>query len=113
MRIMNNAQIIATYETILNITEQMLQAAKSNDWDYLMALEEDCRTNVARLMSANPEPLSGEYQQRKVEIIHKVLSGDAEIRNITQPWMGHLQSLIGSVGQEKKLAQAYISDSPN
>lgn len=113
MRIMNNAQIIATYETILNITEQMLKAAKSNDWDYLMALEEDCRTSVERLRAANPEPLSGEYQQRKVEIIHKVLSDDAEIRNITQPWMGHLQGLIGSIGQEKKLAQAYISDSPN
>lgn len=110
---MNNSQVIATYENILSITEQMLQAAKSNDWDYLMALEEDCRASVEKLMSANPEPLNGEYQQRKVEIIHKVLSGDAEIRNITQPWMGHLQGLIGSIGHEKKLVQAYGSDSHN
>ena len=110
---MNNAQIIATYETIRSITEQMLQAAKSNDWNYLMALEEDCRTNVAKLLSANPAPLSGEFQQRKVEIIHKVLADDAEIRNITQPWMGHLQGLIGSIGHERKLEQAYGSDSHN
>jgi flagellar protein FliT len=110
---MNNAQIIATYETILSITEQMLQAAKSNDWNYLMALEEDCQTNVAKLLSANPAPLSGEFQQRKVEIIHKVLADDAEIRNITQPWMSHLQGLIGSIGHERKLEQAYGSDSHN
>ncbi len=113
MKTMNNAQTIATYETILDITERMLQAAKSNDWDYLMALEEDCRTSVERLMSANPDPLSGEYQQRKVEIIHKVLSDDAEIRNITQPWMGHLQGLISSIGQEKKLIKAYGPDNHN
>jgi flagellar protein FliT len=110
---MNNAQVIATYETILSITEQMLQAAKKNDWDYLMALEEDCRTSVEKLMSANPAPLTGEYQQRKVEIIHKVLADDAEIRNITQPWMGHLQGLIGSIGHEKKLVQAYGPDCHN
>ena len=110
---MNNAQIIATYETILSITEQMLQAAKSNDWNYLMALEEDCRSNVAKLVSANPAPLSGEFQQRKVEIIHKVLADDAEIRNITQPWMGHLQGLIGSIGHERKLERAYGSDGHN
>ena len=110
---MNNAQIIATYETILSITEQMLQAAKKNDWDYLMALEEDCRTNVAKLVSANPPPLTGEYQLRKVEIIHKVLADDAEIRNITQPWMGYLQGLIGSIGHEKKLVQAYGPDCHN
>lgn len=110
MSIMDNSQIIATYETILAITGQMLQAARSNDWDYLMALEEDCRVNVEKLMAANPAPLGGEYQQRKVEIIHKVLADDAEIRNITQPWMAHLQNAIGSIGCEKKLSQAYGFD---
>ena len=113
MKIMDNSQIIATYEAILSITGQMLQAARSNDWDYLMALEEDCRANVEKLMAANPAPLGGEYQQRKVEIIHKVLADDAEIRNITQPWVAHLQNVLGSIGREKKLSQAYGFDGRN
>lgn len=113
MNIMDNAQVIATYETILAITGQMLQAARNSDWDYLLALEEDCRVNVEKLMAANPAPLSGEYQQRKVEIIHKVLADDAEIRNVTQPWMAHLQHVIGNIGRERKLNHAYGFDSGN
>ena len=99
---MNNAQIIATYESILAITGQMLEAAKRKDWDYLMVLEEDCKAIMATLMAANPAPLDDDYQQRKVEIIHKVLADDAAIRNITQPWMAHLQTVIGGINREKK-----------
>ena len=110
---MNNAQIIATYETILSITGQMLEAARKKDWDYLQALEEECRAIMAVLKVANPAPLGGDYQQRKVEIIHKVLADDAEIRNITQPWVAHLQNVLGSIGREKKLSQAYGFDGRN
>ena len=98
---MNNAQIIAAYETILSITGQMLEAARKKDWDYLQALEEDCRAIMAVLRAANPAPLGGDYQQRKVEIIHKVLADDAAIRNITQPWMAHLQDVISGISREK------------
>ncbi len=104
---MNNAQIIAAYETILSITGQMLEAARKKDWDYLQALEEDCRAVMAILMAANAAPLGGTYQQRKVEIIHKVLADDAAIRNITQPWVAHLQDIIGGTSREKKSTQAY------
>ena len=98
---MNNAQIIAAYETILSITGQMLEAARKKDWDYLQTLEEDCRAVMAVLMTANAAPLDGNYQQRKVEIIHKMLADDAEIRNITQPWMAHLQNVIGGISRGK------------
>lgn len=98
---MDSTQIIATYETILSITGQMLEAARRKDWDYLKALEADCRAIMAVLRVANPAPLGGDYQQRKVEIIHKVLADDAEIRNITQPWMAHLQDVIKGISREK------------
>ena len=98
---MNNAQIIAAYETILSITGQMLEAARRKDWDHLQTLEGDCRAIIAILMAANPAPLDGDYQQRKVEIIHRVLADDAEIRNITQPWMAHLQNVIGGISRGK------------
>ena len=98
---MNNAQIIAAYETILSITGQMLEAARRKDWDYLQVLEEACKAIIAMLIAANPAPLDGDYQQRKVEIIHRVLADDAEIRNITQPWMAHLQNVIGGISRGK------------
>ena len=107
---MDNTQIIATYETILSITGQMLEAAKNRDWERVACLERDCKAQLNRLIAENPAPLSGHHQQRKVEIIHQVLADDAQIRHITQPWMAHLQNLIGNTGREKKLHRPYGAD---
>ncbi len=105
---MNNPQIIATYEAILALTGQMLEAARSDDWDRLVALEQDCKKRVEELIAENTgQPLSGQLQRRKAQIIREVLADDAEIRNITEPWMTQLQQLLGSAGHEKRLHQAY------
>lgn len=105
---MNSSQIIATYETILDLTGQMLKAAQDSDWDLLVSLEQDCRISVEKLMADNPaQPLTGQLQRRKVEIIRQVLADDAEIRNITEPWMVQLQNLLGNAGRERRLNQAY------
>lgn len=105
---MNSPQIITTYETILAITGQMLEAARNGDWERLVALEKDCRKLVEELIAENYGlPLSSQFQRRKAEIIRKVLADDAEIRNITEPWMAQLQNLLGSAGRERKLSEAY------
>ena len=105
---MNGTQIIGAYEAILTITGQMLAAARNDDWDRLVALEQDCKRRVEELIANNSgQPLSSQFHQRKAEIIRKVLADDAEIRNITEPWMAQLQNLIGSAGRERKLYQAY------
>lgn len=105
---MNDPQIIVTYEAILAITGQMLGAARIDDWNRLVALEQDCKKLVERLIADNTgQPLSSQFQQRKTEIIRKVLADDAEIRNITQPWMAQLQNILGSAGREQRLHRAY------
>ena len=105
---MNSQQIIAAYEAILALTGQMLEAARRSDWDSLVALEQDCKNRVEQLMAENGgQPLSNQFRQRKVEIIRKVLADDAEIRNITEPWMAHLQNILGSTTREQRLRQVY------
>ncbi len=105
---MNSPQIITIYETVLAITGQMLDAARNDDWDRLVALEKDCKKRVEELIAENYGlPLSSQFQQRKAEIIRKVLADDAEIRNITEPWMAQLQNLLGNAGRERKLSEAY------
>ena len=109
---MNSPQIITTYETILAITGQMLEAARNDEWDRLVALEKNCKKLVEELIAENDGlPLSSQFQQRKAEIIRKVLADDAEIRNITEPWMMQLQNLLGSAGRERKLSEAYAPGS--
>ena len=109
---MNSPQIITPYETILAITGQMLDAARNDDWERLVALEKDCKKLVEELIAENYGlPLSSQFQQRKAEIIRKVLADDAEIRSITEPWMAQLQSFLGSAGRERRLSRAYVSGS--
>ena len=109
---MNSPRIITNYETILAITGQMLDAARNDDWERLVALEKDCKKLVEELIAENYGlPLSSQLQRRKAEIIRKVLADDAEIRNITEPWMMQLQNLLRSAGRERKLSRAYVSGS--
>lgn len=105
---MNSSQIIATYEAILAISGQMLIAARNTDWDRLVALEQDCRKRVEKLIAENAgQSLGGHDQQRKVEIIRGVLADDAEIRSITEPWMAELQTILSNAGRERRLHQTY------
>ena len=107
---MTSAEIIGTYENILAVTEQMLNAARAADWDLLVKLEQECRRLVESLMNTrgdNASALEPQLHKRKVEIIRKVLADDAEIRNLTEPWMQRLNHLLTSVGQERKLHAAY------
>lgn len=108
--LMNNTQIIITYEEILNTTNKMLAAAKNNEWDLLITLEQECRKLTDILISNNSEQepsLSDELQQQKVKIIHQVLANDAQIRTITEPWMLQLQKILSTTRCERNLQQAY------
>ena len=107
---MTSAEIIGTYENILAVTEQMLDAARASDWGLLVKLEQECRRQVESLMTARGGDaivLEPQLHKRKVEIIRKVLADDAEIRNLTEPWLARLQHLLTSTGQERKLYSAY------
>lgn len=104
----NSQEIIALYEAVSAITDQMLAAARSADWDKLVELEERCASHVQILRENEPpQPLTGGLRERKVQIIHKILADDREIRNLTEPWMAQLAALMNSAGTERKLSNAY------
>ncbi len=105
---MNSNEVITLYETVADITDQMLAAARSGDWDRLVELESRCAGHVAALRQGEaPVPLTGESRVRKVQIIRKILADDREIRNLTEPWMAQLSRLISSTGTERRLNKAY------
>lgn len=105
---MNSQEMISLYETVAVITDQMLTAARSGDWEQLIELESRCAGHVQTLKAnETPVPLTGATRERKVKIIQKILADDREIRNLTEPWMAHLAELINSTSTERKLNQAY------
>ena len=60
-----------------------------------------------RLTRAAVAYLKPALQRRKAEIIRNVLAADAEIRNITEPWMQQLQHILGSAARTHRLREAY------
>jgi flagellar protein FliT len=110
---MQSEQIIAIYETVSDLTGQMLVAAKSSDWDSLAALEAHCAGHVRALKDGEPAAaLSPDRRARKIAIIHQILAHDRQIRDLTQPWMVQLSALMHSAGTERKLSRAYEAQRP-
>ncbi|SNS61705.1 flagellar protein FliT [Noviherbaspirillum humi] len=101
-------EIIGLYEHVAALTDQMLAAARSGEWDELTALESDCARQVEMLRKAQPPgPLPPEAREQKVRILQKILADDREIRSLTETWMNRLSELMNSTGTERKLASAY------
>ncbi|WP_338720255.1 flagellar protein FliT [Herbaspirillum sp. DW155] len=105
---MNGDEIIAIYESISQLTDEMLSAARAGDWDLLAALEAQCGKHIASLRYSEesvtlPEPL----RHRKVDIIKKILEDDRDIRNLTEPGLRKLSALIQSNQTEQKLLNTY------
>lgn len=105
---MDSEQIIALFEQVGGITDQMVAAARSADWDRLTALESMCARHIDTLRQhGQPAPMSLDCRARKTRIIQKILADDREIRDLVEPWMAELALRLNSAGAERKLHSAY------
>jgi|GEM_PF-222454 len=105
---------IEDYEHLSSLTTQMRISAAQGKWDQLVALEAQCKERIAVMQQDVADaPDSDAYEatrKRKAELIRKILSDDAEIRNYTMPWMAQLQLSIHGSWQESRLHKTYPSE---
>ena len=73
------------------------------------AVERHCAAKAAQIRPMQPVRLTSEMQRQKIELIHKILANDAEIRNFTEPWMKRLWTLLGSSRMARQVGKAYDS----
>ncbi|MFZ6732526.1 flagellar protein FliT [Undibacterium sp. Ji42W] len=105
---MNSLELISLYENVAAITGNMLEAARSGNWELLEQLENDCSSRVQTIRESEiPFDLSADMRDKKVRIIKKILADDKEIRDITEPWMAQLSDLIKNSSTNRKLSNAY------
>ncbi len=107
-----NADTLPIYENMAVISNQMLDAARNANWELLSALELRSSAYIETLKKngASEDQIDNSdnaLRERKVALIKKILADDRDIRNLTEPWMKQLSSLIKNTGNERKLAQAY------
>lgn len=105
---MNSIELLEVYEKVSVITSNMLEAARSSDWDLLEKLEQDCSLEVSTLRDHERNgDLPKELRDRKISIIKQILADDRAIRDLTEPWMQQLSQLMKSTNTSRKLSQSY------
>ena len=101
--------IIPRLERALAESQVMLVAAQDGCWDDLIELEIARRDLIAEASRVETTVLDDALVARKKDLIRDILAADAQIKALTQAWMGELQSVLTSVQVERKLIRAYES----
>ncbi len=104
-------QIVACYERMADASARMLTAARRNDWDAVCAVEEECAALIAELAQMGDlAPTDPVFCRRKSDLIKRVLSDDAEIRMLTQPWLKKLDAMLRTADDTARPGRAYGPD---
>lgn len=105
-----NAQqaLLSSYETLLSRVEHMHELANSEQWAELI----DHRTNYVMLVDQLREldatvVLDAAAQQRKAELLERILEHDVEIRRRLVARRDELGKLIGVSQRQRDLHRAY------
>lgn len=85
------------YKAIERTSSQMLDAAKTENWDQVVRLEGACAVLIAQLRyKAKTNALAPEDRKEKTKIMQRILRTDAEIRNLAEPWLNDLAQMMDS-----------------
>lgn len=101
-------QILSCYEALAGASARMLEATREQKLDELVEAEAERTELIARLrhLEAGYQPNS-DLVRRKMVFIRKILADDAQIRELTQPWLVTLKRLLGGASNEKNLQRIY------
>jgi len=93
-------QLIDFYKAIENSSQQMLAAAKVEDWDQVARYEGVCAVLIEQLrLRAQTEELAPAVRREKGQIMQRILSIDAEIRCLTEPVLDQVEHHLGRTSQ--------------
>jgi flagellar protein FliT len=84
------------YEAIEKASAEMLEAARTGNWDAVVKLEGACAVLIAQLKNAAQSgQLRKEEAKEKSRIMQRILLNDAEIRHLAEPWLEDLDQMMG------------------
>ncbi|MEY4748216.1 MAG: hypothetical protein RIQ60_430 [Pseudomonadota bacterium] len=87
--------LLQYYEAIESASRDMLDAARTGDWDRMVKLEGACAVLISQLKHAACQQAMGrEDVLRKSRIMQRILLNDAEIRLLAEPWLEDLDKLM-------------------
>ena len=97
-----NSLLMNYYEAIEKVSQDMLEAARSGNWDQVVKLEGACALLIAQLKNtAADKPLPADEAELKSRLMQRILLNDAEIRQLAEPWLEDLDDILA--GRPKML----------
>ncbi len=103
------SELIARYETMWHLSQQMLTAAKQAEWERLVELEQTRAITIEELKREDKILWQTAEGTKKETLIRAIMAADAEVKTLTESWMEQIQETLGSMGTEKKLKKAYTT----
>ncbi len=92
-----NSSLLSFYEAIEKASADMLDAARTGNWDHVIKLEGACVLLISQLKNAaRGNGLSNDESQLKTRIMKRVLVNDAEIRQLAEPWLEDIDHMINA-----------------
>jgi len=90
-----STDLLNYYEAIEKASHDMLEAARSGNWDRVVKLEGACVVLISQLKHAAGHPaLTPDAAQLKSRIMQRILINDAEIRTLAEPWLEQLDHML-------------------
>jgi flagellar protein FliT len=90
-----HSALLDYYEAIERASHDMLEAARTGDWDRVVKLEGACAVLISQLKhAASQHSLGSEESQLKARIMQRILLNDAEIRVLAEPWLEDLDRML-------------------
>ncbi|MFG6176452.1 flagellar protein FliT [Halomonas sp. THAF12] len=100
--------VIAGYQALLARSERMLALAREADWSALVDQEADYVQQVERIAELDARhALEREAQNRKAELLERILENDLEVRRHLMQRRDELGELIGTSRRQRDLQRAY------
>lgn len=101
-------QTLTIYQNLLNLSEQMLEAAIKRDVDSLHQLQMQCACHVDHLREAGAATgVNDAERAAKVALLQQILANDKAIRDIAQPWLKELSQLLQTTDTQLKINRHY------
>ena len=101
---LRDGSLLGYYEAIETASANMLDAARTGDWDTVVKLEGACAVLIAQLKHAAQQRVLGPDETAlKSRIMQRILVNDAEIRNLAEPWINDISRLVGGTTDPRQM----------
>lgn len=101
-------RVLATYERLLACSSRMLALAREHDWEALIREETDYLRVASCLVELERSVVLGPGQQnRKAELLARILEQDGELRRRLVARRDELSTLIGVSRRRRDLNRSY------